>query len=664
MNLLPINIDDLVQARTVESNRIEYKRGFSVATKPHIIATIVAFANDFQNVNGGYVIIGIDTKDGLPILPPAGLPAESLEATQQEIRRLCKTRVQTEFQPIIVPLVYDSKHLLVVWAPASDNRPHIGPDPRNFSENCLPIRVNSETVKATTAQEAQLREQTAKIPFDDRPNHASTLTDISPLLVKRFLQDIGSDLLNSTPPIPDTALYESIRVTKDVGGKLVPRNIGLLFFAEKPERHFPGCKLELAMYRDDAGGNLFEEKLFTGPISYQITEILSYLENLTNAHVRKIPGRALAERTVGYPYEALEEAVVNAYYHRGYDQPSEPNKIHVYPDRLEIISYPGPVPGITMEHLQSARPVPPVPARNRRIGELLKELQLAEMRGTGIPKMRRVMADHGSSRPVFDFDVERTYFRVILPAHPKYIVLQAVSEAAYMWSIGERAPAIRRLEDVFKGQPSSGAVAAQLIQFYAERDDLPAAERVFNEFRAQPLRSEGEQPYLRMFRIYLGSNLNLKARQVIDELPETEYANAPYDVAIAFKRVRENQKAHVLMAQVYASFDTNSEFLHDYAKVKIAIANEMYHARNTNWHTIKRLRLEAIELLRRSTQLGVDPQQIAWYYLDLAVTLQRVRGQARDIRAAYDNAIKLLPTEEKFKSSYAEWEARNARSPR
>lgn len=56
--------------------------------------------------------------------------------------------------------------------------------------------------------------------------------------------------------------------------------------------------------------------------------------------------------------------------------------------------------------------------RNRRIGELLKELELTEGRGTGIPKIQRAMRKNGSPEPIFEFDEDHSYFAVILPIHP------------------------------------------------------------------------------------------------------------------------------------------------------------------------------------------------------------------------------------------------------
>jgi ATP-dependent DNA helicase RecG len=119
--------------------------------------------------------------------------------------------------------------------------------------------------------------------------------------------------------------------------------------------------------------------------------------------IQKLPGRTQTGRWVSYPSLALREALVNAVHRRSYEGVQEPVKVYLYPDRMEIISYPGPVPGIEIKHLDGSAPLPLVPARNRRIGELLKELRLAEGRGTGIPKVRRTMEQNGSPPPCFDF---------------------------------------------------------------------------------------------------------------------------------------------------------------------------------------------------------------------------------------------------------------------
>ena len=51
---LPINLEDLLRQRRVEGERIEYKAGWNPDA---IIRTVCAFANDFENLGGGYVVI-------------------------------------------------------------------------------------------------------------------------------------------------------------------------------------------------------------------------------------------------------------------------------------------------------------------------------------------------------------------------------------------------------------------------------------------------------------------------------------------------------------------------------------------------------------------------------------------------------------------------------
>ena len=73
---LPININELLNGNTVEWDRIEFKKGWNPQS---IIHTICAFANDINNWGGGYIFVGIEENEGLPILPPYGLAANKLD---------------------------------------------------------------------------------------------------------------------------------------------------------------------------------------------------------------------------------------------------------------------------------------------------------------------------------------------------------------------------------------------------------------------------------------------------------------------------------------------------------------------------------------------------------------------------------------------------------
>ena len=74
-----------------------------------------------------------------------------------------------------------------------------------------------------------------------------------------------------------------------------------------------------------------------------------------------------------YLYQAIEEAVVNALYHRDY-QEREPVEITIEPTRISILSYAGPDRSISLESINKAERLKSRRYRNRRLGDYLKEL--------------------------------------------------------------------------------------------------------------------------------------------------------------------------------------------------------------------------------------------------------------------------------------------------
>lgn len=65
---LAINIEDLLNKQKIESNRIEFKKGWNPASIYH---SVCAFANDFDDLGGGYILVGVDSDDdtGMAIRP-------------------------------------------------------------------------------------------------------------------------------------------------------------------------------------------------------------------------------------------------------------------------------------------------------------------------------------------------------------------------------------------------------------------------------------------------------------------------------------------------------------------------------------------------------------------------------------------------------------------
>ncbi|MFQ3243290.1 MAG: ATP-dependent DNA helicase RecG, partial [Lentimonas sp.] len=253
-------------------------------------------------------------------------------------------------------------------------------------------------------------------PVDDRFNQQASVDDFSPRLIEEFLKEVGSELADDVATQPLESIGRQMNIVSGPSEMVFPQNVGLLFFNENPERFFPATQIDVVWFPDGAGGDQFEKKEFKGPLGRMTREALDYIRrNFLKETVIKHPDRAEAERTWNFPYAAIEEALVNAVYHRSYEI-CEPVEVRITRDELVILSFPGPDRSIKMKALRQGKAVSRR-YRNRRIGEFLKELELTEGRSTGIPKMLRVMADNGSPVPEFETDDDRTHYLVRLPVH-------------------------------------------------------------------------------------------------------------------------------------------------------------------------------------------------------------------------------------------------------
>ena len=67
-----------------------------------------------------------------------------------------------------------------------------------------------------------------------------------------------------------------------------------------------------------------------------------------------MPDRAEAIRVYNWPYRAVEEALSNAVYHRSY-QIHEPITVTITPEKIEILSLPGPDRSITDDDLKKLK---------------------------------------------------------------------------------------------------------------------------------------------------------------------------------------------------------------------------------------------------------------------------------------------------------------------
>ena len=253
-----------------------------------------------------------------------------------------------------------------------------------------------------------------------RFNNQAEITDLNITLIQNYLREIGSSLYEKSLTGDFTELCSDMNIVSILPEYVKPKNVGLMFFCAQPDKFFPFTQIDVVQFPDGLGGDNIIENTFKGPIHHQLREALQFIKNsIVSKKIVKSSDKAESDWVFNYPYAALEEALANAVYHRAYDI-REPIEVRVEKNMIEIVSFPGPDRSVTQEGLKRYK-VSNRRYRNRRIGDILKELHLTEGRNTGFGKILSALEDNGSPKPEFETDEGHNYFITRLFIHEAFI---------------------------------------------------------------------------------------------------------------------------------------------------------------------------------------------------------------------------------------------------
>ena len=468
---IPTSIKTLLSGDVVEWARIEFKETWDAAAS---LKSICAFANDLDNWGGGYIVIGVQEDNGRPVYPLKGVSVDKLDAYQKNIYAKCKL-LRPAYTPIISVETYQDKYFVVIWCPGGDNRPYSSPKTmeKNNKERIHYIRKASNTVEPSDDEEKDLYNLANRVPFDDRVNHQAELTDLNITLIQNYLKEIGSSLYEKSKNGDFAELCSDMNIISILPEYVKPKNVGLMFFCMEPDKFFPCTQIDIVQFPDGLGGDNIIENTFKGPIHQQLREALQFIKNsIITKKIVKSADKAESDWVYNYPYAALEEALANAVYHRGYDI-REPIEVRVEKEMIEIVSFPGPDRSVTQEGLKRYR-VSNRRYRNRRIGDILKELHLTEGRNTGFGKILRALEENGSPKPEFETDEDHSYFISRLFVHEAFLKENKLENNQ---KGAEKEPKRSR-----KKEPKKGAKIRQNILCQMEENPKITQVKLMEEF--------------------------------------------------------------------------------------------------------------------------------------------------------------------------------------
>ena len=300
-------------------------------TRP--VARLAEMFSSMANTEGGTVVLGV-RDDGVP----TGIESDKRDLVEQ----LVINAATENCQPMIVPRLDweflpredgDSRLCLIIGIPASAYEVHQTADGRYLQ------RIGSHRRPIPGPQLARLlSSRRLAEPVEERPIIDAAVEDLDELRLRRHFLRRFPDW---TPPDNWRETLTAHKLAVDVENRVLPTCVGILLFAEQPERFLPGAYVDLVLYRhDEADGNAADRKRFFGPVPEQIEQAVSWLRASPLNPVGSVKDGDGRHDFPAYDDRALQEAVVNALVHRDYEVRGSQVIINMFPDRI-VFQNPG-----------------------------------------------------------------------------------------------------------------------------------------------------------------------------------------------------------------------------------------------------------------------------------------------------------------------------------
>lgn len=248
-----------------------------------------------------------------------------------------------------------------------------------------------------------------KYQDDIRVIERATLASLDGELLSDYLKKRKNDRPNFAK-IDDETIYELIGVLRE--GK--PTLAAVMLFGSYPQAYFPQlCITAIVVPGEEVGdvgisGERFiDNKRIEGTIPEMLDEAMAFVrKNIRFKTIIDDNGNRIDKPE--YPLAAVREAILNALIHRDYSIHTEgkPIQLIIYSNRLEIKNPGGLYGRMRLDQLGKVQP----DTRNPVIAFSMEIMKKTENRYSGIPTIRRALAEWGLPEP--EFRDERGSFSV------------------------------------------------------------------------------------------------------------------------------------------------------------------------------------------------------------------------------------------------------------
>lgn len=387
-----------VQKEKCEGQTLEVKTAQGGC--PKLYETLSSFSNQNQ---GGVILFGISEKDGfLPV--GVGDVQELIHHAGEQCRQMTP-----EVRAVFTDCELDGMQFVAMEIPAAEvsQRPVCYAGAGRIKGSFIRVgdadeRMTEYEVYSYEAYRKQLR--------DDLRTAEAELSSLNQTELSRYALRVRVDRPN-TQSLQDDELLELLGVTR----KGAPTLAAVMMFSKFPQAVYPQlCMTAVAVPGEQMGdvnehGERFtDNKKIEGTIPQMIEQAVAFVARNMRYGVAFQDGARVD--LPQYPLTAVREIVINALIHRDYSPYTEgmPVRLEMYRNRIEIVNAGGLYGAIDVDELGRIH----ADTRNKTLISLAETMHIVENRYSGIPTVRKLMAEAGLPAPVFED--RRGCFRVIL----------------------------------------------------------------------------------------------------------------------------------------------------------------------------------------------------------------------------------------------------------
>ena len=186
-----MNFIDLDELSKRESERVEWKE--NVADIEDVVKTAVAFANDYSNLGGGYIVCGAaETTDefGFQKVELKGLTSSRLKEIEGKVLALLRERVSPPIVPIIEEIPVSDENRVIVFVIVASEKAHSFRSART-NETVYYIRTGRQTREARNGLMMDLfRMKGVQPAWDKQINRSSAPGDLDLIILRNYLQEM------------------------------------------------------------------------------------------------------------------------------------------------------------------------------------------------------------------------------------------------------------------------------------------------------------------------------------------------------------------------------------------------------------------------------------------------------------------------------------------